>query len=100
MVTEGFKQCPHCAEEILLEAKKCKHCGEFLIGSKENKVATPGNIFNAPQGENKRETLGGQASDVAKTAAAVGIGGCLTPIFFIGAIIIVCVIFMGSMKHC
>ena len=23
-------QCPFCAEEILSEAKKCKHCGEFL----------------------------------------------------------------------
>lgn len=24
------KRCPWCAEEILAEAKKCKHCGEFL----------------------------------------------------------------------
>lgn len=23
-------QCPACAEEILAQAKKCKHCGEWL----------------------------------------------------------------------
>jgi len=24
------KKCPMCGEEILAEAKKCKHCGEYL----------------------------------------------------------------------
>jgi predicted RNA-binding Zn-ribbon protein involved in translation (DUF1610 family) len=24
------KLCPYCAEEILVDAKKCKHCGEVL----------------------------------------------------------------------
>lgn len=24
------QKCPYCAEEILADAKKCKHCGEFL----------------------------------------------------------------------
>lgn len=26
------RDCPYCGEEILLKAKKCKHCGEFLDG--------------------------------------------------------------------
>jgi hypothetical protein len=27
---EEVKRCPYCGEEILIAAKKCKHCGEWL----------------------------------------------------------------------
>lgn len=30
MENSETKQCPYCGEEILVVAKKCKHCGEFL----------------------------------------------------------------------
>ena len=29
-VVRATKKCPMCAEEVLFEARKCKHCGEFL----------------------------------------------------------------------
>ena len=28
------QDCPFCSEEILASARKCKHCGEFLDGSR------------------------------------------------------------------
>jgi hypothetical protein len=35
------KACPFCSELILATAKKCKHCGEFLDGSRSVVAATP-----------------------------------------------------------
>lgn len=30
LATAGQRKCQYCAEEILADAKKCKHCGEFV----------------------------------------------------------------------
>ena len=51
MSNEGKKKCPFCAEEVLVDAKKCKHCGEILdptllrgagLGLEKKKEWSPG----------------------------------------------------------
>ncbi|MDA8404788.1 MAG: hypothetical protein M0Z56_11460 [Desulfobacteraceae bacterium] len=86
-VIKETKECPACAELININAKKCKHCGEYLSKSNNEKIL----VVN-----NQTESTGSQVSGVAKTAAAVGIGGCLTPFFLLGAIIIAIFLF----SHC
>ena len=44
MASVNTRTCPFCAEEILSEAKKCKHCGEFVKGKVSKRVLA---IFSA-----------------------------------------------------
>ena len=39
-----MKLCPFCAEEIRLEAKKCKHCGEWMVASGSEKQSSKSSI--------------------------------------------------------
>jgi uncharacterized membrane protein YvbJ len=43
-------KCPYCAEEIEGEAKKCKHCGEWMSKKLEQQLgAAPREPFGLPK---------------------------------------------------
>lgn len=46
------KKCPFCAEEIQIDAKKCKHCGEILDSSLRKESST------AQQNKPKKKRIG------------------------------------------
>jgi hypothetical protein len=50
-MTSGLKQCPFCAEDIKVEAIKCKHCGSDLGTTKFDKVM--------PYGKSAQEVASG-----------------------------------------
>lgn len=40
-----MKECPYCWEEILANARKCKHCGEFLDWTQREQTAVATSII-------------------------------------------------------
>lgn len=63
-MTDEWKRCPFCGEQILSIAIKCKHCGSMLDGS---------------SGTNRNGTSTGPGSQGSGSGGASGHGGLLAP---------------------
>jgi len=74
------RKCPFCAEEIQADAKKCKHCGEWLIKS-------PQNIFHSVG--DSSTTARAVTKGIKEKEAQQVRGGCL------GVIAIFIAVFIG-----
>lgn len=79
-------RCPFCKEEILADAQKCKHCGEFLVmPGKSNALAGCLGLVLGPVGLWYK---GHWAAGFAWLAMAIVVGaataGWAAPIFWVG----------------
>lgn len=53
-MSAATKKCPYCAEEILAEAVKCKHCQSNLL---ENNLAEGGRPFHTPESDTPQKVV-------------------------------------------
>ena len=76
------KRCPFCAEEILADARKCKHCGEYLDDSLKEKNSS------------KQTTVVAKEGCFLQTMNA----GCM--VILVIVIVIVLMFIFGSLSRC
>lgn len=64
---EDTKKCPYCGGEIKAVAKKCKHCGKWLVEGDINKDEQTDLQNDAPEQNSKTEMPGNNITQVSAT---------------------------------
>jgi hypothetical protein len=111
------RDCPFCGEKILAIARKCKHCGEFLDGTRPTQMQSISQSKPYPSTETDKpvcqlcgagmsETVvsSGNCSGIVVALIAFAIGILITvflPVvgIIIGPIICFCALFMGGKRQ-
>ena len=61
IMEQETKKCPYCGEEILAVAIKCKHCGEWLNGDREERLPLNDSTSDEVQTKNEQDTMNAQS---------------------------------------
>jgi len=89
-----IRACPFCGETILLAAVKCKHCGEFLDGSKQKASAQPIQKNQAPGIPSCQQCGGAKKKTVVSSGNCAGVVVALI-VFCAGIVIAVAIPVIG-----
>ncbi len=85
----GTRPCPYCAEAILVEARKCRHCGEYLDGSGQEARGRP-DLARDPKMEAHLQAIAVWYRIGALLGVVVVVGmGCLGGVVALGVIVLV-----------
>ena len=75
------KKCPFCAEEILVDAKKCKHCKEFI----DAPLNDSSDKFNSAGNKKGYSTNGRVVGPVGRAILTIiVVGGVMTFLYYLG----------------
>lgn len=80
-MSEEYKQCPFCSEQILAEAIRCKHCKSDLNESRQPNIVRQKPAFSLPQSSTP-QTSPAFGFLHSKLAGYLIIGGVLGAVYF------------------